>query len=201
MYSSVFKPFFDRFTALFLLLTLLPLLFITALLVRIHLGAPILFKQTRPGLDAKPFTIYKFRTMANTTNNRGELLSDEKRLHGLGKTIRSLSLDELPQLINVLKGEMSFIGPRPLLTEYLSLYSSVQAKRHEVKPGITGWAQVNGRNAISWKKKLAFDVYYVEHISFMFDLKIVLLTLKKILLRSDIAQDGHVTVEKFNGQN
>ena len=201
MYTRLFKPLLDRFAALFLILFLSPLYLLLALLIRWKLGSPIIFKQSRPGLHTKTFDIYKFRTMNNTKNAQGELLSDEARLQGLGKSIRALSLDELPQLFNILRGEMSFIGPRPLLSEYLPLYSEQEKKRHSIKPGITGWAQVNGRNTISWKEKFAYDVYYVEHISFLLDIKIFFLTLKKIIKRSDITQKGHVTVEKFNGNN
>ncbi len=201
MYRSLFKPLFDRLGALLLLTLLSPLLLVLILLIRIKLGSPILFKQERPGKDEKPFTIYKFRTMNDQKDSKGELLPDEERLTPLGKFIRSLSLDELPQLLNVLKGEMSFIGPRPLLTEYLPLYNETQKKRHKVTPGITGWAQVNGRNAITWEKKFELDVYYVEHISWKLDLKIIMMTLQKIIRRSDISQEGHATVEKFNANN
>ncbi len=201
MYRSLFKPLLDRLGALLLLTLLSPLLLVLILLIRIKLGTPILFKQERPGKDEKPFTIYKFRTMNDQKDSKGELLPDEERLTPLGKFIRSLSLDELPQLLNVLKGEMSFIGPRPLLTEYLPLYNETQKKRHKVTPGITGWAQVNGRNAITWEKKFELDVYYVEHISWKLDLKIIMMTLQKIIRRSDISQEGHATVEKFNANN
>ena len=201
MYRSLFKPLFDRLGALLLLTLLSPLLLVLMLLIRLKLGSPILFKQERPGKDEKPFTIYKFRTMNDRKDTKGELLPDEERLTPLGKFIRSLSLDELPQLLNVLKGEMSFIGPRPLLTEYLPLYNKTQKKRHKVTPGITGWAQVNGRNAITWEKKFELDVYYVEHISWKLDLKIIIMTLQKIIRRSDISQEGHATVEKFNANN
>ncbi len=201
MYRSLFKPLFDRLGALLLLTLLSPLLLVLILLIRIKLGSPILFKQERPGKDEKSFTIYKFHTMNDQKDSKGELLPDEERLTPLGKFIRSLSLDELPQLLNVLKGEMSFIGPRPLLTEYLPLYNETQKKRHKVTPGITGWAQVNGRNAITWEKKFELDVYYVEHISWKLDLKIIMMTLQKIIRRSDISQEGHATVEKFNANN
>ncbi len=201
MYRSLFKPLLDRLGALLLLTLLSPLLLVLILLIRTKLGTPILFKQERPGKDEKPFTIYKFRTMNDQKDSKGELLPDEERLTPLGKLIRSLSLDELPQLLNVLKGEMSFIGPRPLLTEYLPLYNETQKKRHKVTPGITGWAQVNGRNAITWEKKFELDVYYVEHISWKLDLKIIMMTLQKIIRRSDISQEGHATVEKFNANN
>jgi len=201
MYRSLFKPLFDRLGALLLLTLLSPLLLILMLLIRLKLGSPVLFRQERPGKDEIPFTIYKFRTMNDKRDSQGVLLADEERLTPLGKLIRSLSLDELPQLFNVLKGEMSFIGPRPLLKEYLPLYNERQKKRHEVTPGITGWAQVNGRNAITWEKKFELDVYYVEHISWRLDLKIIIMTLQKIIRRSDISQEGHATVEKFNADN
>lgn len=163
------------------------------------MGLPVYFTQHRPGLHGKIFTIYKFRTMTNERDDKGDLLPDSERLHGIGKIIRSLSLDELPQLLNVLKGEMSFIGPRPLLSEYLPLYSPQQSRRHDVKPGITGWAQINGRNAISWEEKFRYDVEYVENISFVFDLKIFFLTLKKVFIREGISQEGEATMEKFTG--
>jgi len=165
------------------------------------MGCPVLFKQERPGKDEKIFTIYKFRTMNNNVNTQGELLEDEMRLSSVGKIIRSLSLDELPQLFNILKGEMSFIGPRPLLIEYLSLYSNEQKYRHSVKPGISGWAQVNGRNTISWKEKLAYDIWYTKNISFLLDVKILVKTIQKVLMRQDISAQEHVTSEKFNGHN
>jgi lipopolysaccharide/colanic/teichoic acid biosynthesis glycosyltransferase len=158
-----------------------------------------LFAQKRPGLHGKIFTIYKFRTMSDERDEKGELMSDEVRLGKIGKIMRSLSLDELPQLWNVLRGEMSFIGPRPLLPEYLPLYSPKQARRHAVKPGITGWAQVNGRNSISWEEKFVYDGEYVDKISFGMDMKIVLLTIKKILLKEGITQEGEVSMEKFRG--
>lgn len=201
MYARLFKPLFDRFAALLLLILLSPVLLLVALLIRRDLGAPVFFRQERPGLNGRLFKIYKFRTMSDKRDADGALLPDAERLQGVGKLVRSLSLDELPQLFNILKGEMSFIGPRPLLPEYLPLYTKEQQKRHLIRPGITGWAQVNGRNSISWKKKFAYDVYYVEHLSLALDLKIVLMTLQKIVKRSDITQDGHATVEKFNGTN
>ena len=201
MYQKLFKPLLDFLGALTLLALLSPLLLITALLIRIKLGSPILFTQPRPGKNEKIFHIYKFRSMSDERNENGELLSDELRLKGLGKTIRSRSLDELPQLFNVLKGEMSFIGPRPLLIEYLPLYNSEQKIRHDVKPGISGWAQVNGRNAITWKKKFKLDSFYVKNQSFLLDMKIIILTIKKVLIRSDVNASNHVTMEKFNGTN
>lgn len=200
-YCRYIKPLIDRFGSLILLLLLLPLIAATATLIRLSLGTPILFKQIRPGKDETLFTIYKFRTMSNKTDAKGHLKPDEERLGATGQIIRSLSLDELPQLLNILKGEMSFIGPRPLLVEYLTLYNEEQKKRHLVKPGITGWAQVNGRNAISWKEKFIYDTYYVEHCSFLLDCKIVFKTLKNLILREGITAEGMATTEKFNGSN
>lgn len=182
-----------------MLIVLSPVMLIVAGLVYINMQMPILFRQERPGKDKKLFTIYKFRTMKNASDRQAD--NDEQRLTRLGKTLRSMSLDELPQLINVLKGDMSFIGPRPLLVEYLELYNDEQAKRHEVRPGISGWAQVNGRNNISWEQKFKYDVWYTENISFILDLKIILLTIRKILSRKDISAPEHATSEKFNGHN
>ncbi|MDO9206926.1 MAG: sugar transferase [Sulfuricurvum sp.] len=201
MYVKGFKPLLDRIGALLLLILFAPLIFLTALIVAIKLGRPVFFTQQRPGLHGEIFTIYKFRTMTHEKDPNGNFLPDAKRLHGAGKAIRSLSLDELPQLWNVLKGEMSFIGPRPLLIEYLSLYSPEQLERHNVKPGISGWAQINGRNAISWEEKFRYDVEYVRNVSFLFDLKILFLTLLKVIKKEGIAQEGNVTMEKFNGTN
>jgi len=176
-----------------------PIFLITAILLYFTIGTPIFFAQKRPGKDERIFTIYKFRTMSNEKDENGELLPDEKRLKGFGKIVRSLSLDELPQLLNVLKGEMSFVGPRPLLIEYLPLYNEKQKKRHSVLPGITGWAQVNGRNAISWQQKFEYDVEYVENLDFWFDVKILFLTFKKVLVRDGISSSSSVTMEKFRG--
>jgi undecaprenyl phosphate N,N'-diacetylbacillosamine 1-phosphate transferase len=168
-------------------------------LILIKIGRPILFKQQRPGYKEKIFTLYKFRTMSNNIDKHGSLLSDSKRLSKFGKIIRSTSLDELPQLFNVLKGDMSFVGPRPLLVEYLPLYSSKQKTRHNVKPGITGWAQVNGRNAISWQEKFELDCWYVENKSFILDIKILLLTFLRIFKRVGINSKTSATMEKFKG--
>jgi lipopolysaccharide/colanic/teichoic acid biosynthesis glycosyltransferase len=201
MYSYFFKPLIDRLGALLLIILFFPLILITAILVALKIGRPIFFTQKRPGLHGKIFTIYKFRTMTDEKDREGNLLPDGQRLHKIGKRIRSLSLDELPQLLNVLKGEMSFIGPRPLLPEYLPLYAPKQARRHEVKPGITGWAQVNGRNAIGWEEKFRYDVEYVNKISFLLDLKILFLTVLKVFKKEGIAQEGSVSMEKFNGSN
>lgn len=201
VYSKAIKPAIDKIGALLLLIILLPLMLLTGLVIALMIGKPILFRQPRPGLHGKIFTICKFRTMSAEKDNMDNLLPDQMRLKGIGKVIRSLSLDELPQLWNVLKGDMSFIGPRPLLVEYLPLYDKTQIRRHEVRPGITGWAQVNGRNAISWKEKFRYDVEYIGKQSFWLDLKILWMTAKKALRQDGITQNGHVTMEKFNGNN
>ncbi|ECP8703145.1 undecaprenyl phosphate N,N'-diacetylbacillosamine 1-phosphate transferase [Campylobacter coli] len=200
MYEKWIKRIFDFVLALFLLVLFSPLILITALLLKITQGS-VIFTQNRPGLNEKIFKIYKFKTMSDERDEKGELLSDELRLKAFGKIVRSLSLDELLQLFNVLKGDMSFVGPRPLLVDYLPLYNEEQKLRHKVRPGITGWAQVNGRNAISWQKKFELDVYYVKNISFLLDLKIMFLTALKVLKRSGVSKEGHVTTEKFNGKN
>jgi len=193
------KRVFDFVLALFLIVLFLPFYIVVSVLILIKMGRPVLFRQPRPGLDEKIFNIYKFRTMNDKRDKNGELLPDEERLVGIGKFIRSTSLDELPQLFNVLKGEMSFVGPRPLLVEYLPLYSEKQKKRHTVKPGITGWAQVNGRNAISWQEKFDYDIWYVKHQSFWLDMKILWLTFLKVIKRSDINTEQNTTMEKFKG--
>jgi undecaprenyl phosphate N,N'-diacetylbacillosamine 1-phosphate transferase len=195
------KSFGDKVLALFLIIIFFPFLIVTALLVYLKIGRPILFTQVRPGLNEKLFTIYKFRTMSNERDKNGELLPDEQRLKSVGKVIRKTSLDELPQLFNVLKGEMSFIGPRPLLEEYLELYNETQKHRHDVVPGISGWAQVNGRNAISWEDKFKYDVWYVENQSFLLDMKILWMTFFKVINRSDVSSSSSVTMEKFQGTN
>ena len=201
MYIKVFKPLLDSVFALILLLLFAPLMAIVALLIYLKMGKPVLFTQRRPGYKERIFHIYKFRTMSDERDEKGELLPDAQRLGGIGKLIRSLSLDELPQLFNVLKGEMSFIGPRPLLVEYLPLYNARQRRRHDVKPGITGWAQVNGRNAQSWEERFDYDLFYVENVSFLLDMKILLLTILKVLRRSGISAQGSATMEKFQGDN
>ena len=178
---------------------LLPILFIVILLVRLKLGSPVFFRQVRPGRDGKPFEMIKVRTMLDAKDSQGNLLPDSERLTNFGSFLRSTSLDELPGLWNVLKGDMSLVGPRPLLVEYLKLYSPEQARRHEVRPGITGWAQVNGRNAIRWEDKFKLDVWYVDNRSFWLDVKILLLTIKKVFVRDGISADGHVTIEPFRG--
>lgn len=199
MYQEYIKPFGDRFFALLLLLISSPVLIIVSVLIYFKLGQPIFFRQKRPGLNGEIFKIIKFRTMTDAYDNEGNLLSDKDRLHDFGEKIRALSLDELPQLFNVLKGDMSFIGPRPLLVEYLPLYNNEQKKRHNVKPGITGWAQVNGRNAISWEEKFDYDVWYVNHQCFMLDMKILLKTFFNVIKRNDISSKTSVTMEKFQG--
>jgi lipopolysaccharide/colanic/teichoic acid biosynthesis glycosyltransferase len=195
----MFKLLFDKILALFLIIIFSPVYIVVSLLIFWKMGSPILFRQKRPGKDEKIFGIYKFRTMTNEKDVNGNLLPDEQRLVGIGKFIRSTSLDELPQLFNVLKGEMSFVGPRPLLIEYLDLYNAEQKRRHDVKPGITGWAQVNGRNAISWEQKFDYDVWYVENQSFWLDMKILWMTFLKVVKRSDISSNTSVTMEKFTG--
>jgi lipopolysaccharide/colanic/teichoic acid biosynthesis glycosyltransferase len=172
---------------------------ILALLIAIKLGRPVMFQQTRPGVGGKPFALKKFRSMTNERNAAGELLPDEQRLSRFGKALRSSSLDELPSLFNVLKGDMSLVGPRPLLMDYLTLYSKEQMRRHEVRPGITGWAQVNGRNALSWEEKFELDVWYVDNRSFWLDIKIIWMTLGKVLKRDGISHAGEVTMTRFKG--
>ncbi|MFZ2950307.1 MAG: sugar transferase [Desulfuromonadaceae bacterium] len=193
------KRLFDMFSAMLGLVILSPVLVVTAILVRIKLGSPVLFKQQRPGLRARPFYVYKFRTMTDQCDANGYLLPDEVRLTPFGKLLRRLSLDELPQLLNVVKGDLSLVGPRPLLMQYLPLYSPEQARRHEVRPGITGWAQVNGRNAISWEEKFKLDVWYVDHQSFLLDLKILWMTFNRVSKREGISQEGQATMEAFRG--
>ena len=198
MYPSA-KRLFDLASSLFLVILLLPLLVVLAVLAYIGLGSPVLFRQQRPGLQGRPFTFYKFRTMNNRMDENGQLLPDDARLTGLGGFLRRTSLDELPQLFNVIKGDMSLIGPRPLLMEYLELYTDEQMRRHEVRPGITGWAQVNGRNAITWEEKFRLDLWYVDHHSFLLDFRIILMTIIKIIMRDGINQEGMATAEKFKG--
>ncbi|AJD02305.1 MULTISPECIES: undecaprenyl phosphate N,N'-diacetylbacillosamine 1-phosphate transferase [Campylobacter] len=200
MYKNGLKRVFDFFLALILLIIFLPFIVLIGIVLKIVQGS-VLFKQARPGLNEKIFYIYKFKTMSDETDENGELLPDELRLKPFGKLVRSLSLDELPQLFNVLKGDMSFIGPRPLLVEYLPLYNQEQKKRHDVRPGITGWAQINGRNAISWEQKFKYDVEYVQNCSFLFDLKIFFMTIIKVLKRSGVNKEGVATTDKFNGHN
>lgn len=200
-WSEKMKRLFDFIVALCALLTLLPVIIVVAVLIRFKLGSPILFTQDRPGLNGKIFKMMKFRTMLDGKDKYGNLLPDNERMTKFGAFLRSTSLDELPGLFNVLKGDMSLVGPRPLLVQYLPLYSAEQARRHNVRPGITGWAQVNGRNAISWEQKFKLDVWYVDNQSFLLDLKILLLTVKKVFVREGISADGHVTIEPFKGSN
>ncbi len=193
------KRVFDVCVATLGLVLLSPFLAILALLVWVFQGRPILFRQQRPGYKGHPFTIYKFRTMNDRRDANGNLLPDAERLTPFGRFLRSTSLDDLPQLINVLRGEMSLVGPRPLLMQYLERYSPEQMRRHDVLPGITGWAQVNGRNALSWEEKFRLDVWYVDHWSFWLDMRILFMTLWKVLKREGISQPGHVTMEEFKG--
>jgi len=193
------KRMIDLTISLMILIVFSPILLIVGVMVRFKMGSPILFKQARPGLYGKPFNLYKFRTMVDLKDSNGELLSDELRLTNFGKLLRKFSLDEFPQLINVIKGEMSLVGPRPLLMEYLSLYTKEQMLRHDVKPGITGWAQVNGRNAITWEEKFKLDNWYVKNHNFIVDLKILFSTFIKVIKKEGISQQGQVTMEKFKG--
>jgi lipopolysaccharide/colanic/teichoic acid biosynthesis glycosyltransferase len=195
------KRLFDILISVLALLLFSPLLGLLALLVRFKLGTPILFRQQRPGLHGQPFTLIKFRTMTDQRDSDGNLLPDAERLTQFGKFLRASSLDELPELWNVLKGEMSLVGPRPLLMQYLPLYTPEQARRHEVRPGITGWAQVNGRNALTWEEKFALDVWYVDNHTFWLDLKIIFLTLWKIIGREAINQPGQATMKPFEGSS
>jgi lipopolysaccharide/colanic/teichoic acid biosynthesis glycosyltransferase len=195
------KRLFDIFISVFIFIALLPVILVVAILVLVNMGWPIVFSQLRPGKDGNPFKIYKFRSMINHKDKSGKQISDAQRLTNFGRILRSTSLDELPALWNVIKGEMSLVGPRPLLMEYLPLYNEKQSRRHDVKPGITGWAQVNGRNAISWQEKFDLDVWYVEHQSFWLDLKILLMTVKKVITRDGVSGGGEVTMSKFTGNN
>ncbi len=191
------KRFLDLILTIPAFVLLSPVLIVTALLVRCKLGKPVLFTQQRPGLGGRPFKIFKFRTMTDEGDANGQLLSDKQRLTRFGAFLRKTSMDELPELINVLKGDMSLVGPRPLLMQYLERYTLEQARRHDVKPGITGWAQVNGRNAISWEEKFKLDVWYVAHWSLWLDIKIIILTIWKIIKREGISQPGQATMEEF----
>lgn len=195
------KRLFDIILSLLGLLVLSPLMVILAFLVRVKLGSPSLFRQMRPGKSGKLFELLKFRTMTNLKDENGELLPDRIRLTQFGRFLRSTSLDELPTLWNVLKGEMSLVGPRPLLPEYLPLYNQQQAHRHDVRPGITGWAQINGRNAITWEEKFELDVWYVNNQSIWLDIKIILITLRNVIRKKDISADSHVTMPKFTGSH
>ena len=202
MYQSFFKRLIDFLIVFGVLLVIWPILLLVMIWLHFaNKGAGAFFTQNRPGKDGRIFEVIKFKTMTDERDAEGNLLPDADRLTKVGRFVRSTSIDELPQLINVLKGDMALIGPRPLLPQYLSLYSKEQARRHEVRPGITGWAQVNGRNAISWTKKFELDVWYVDHCSFLLDLKIFFLTIKKVFIREGISQEGQATMEFFNGHN
>ncbi|WP_445577640.1 Colanic biosynthesis UDP-glucose lipid carrier transferase [Pseudomonas sp. E141] len=194
------KRIFDVFFSMFGLLGLLPIILVCAILIRFKLGGPVFFHQLRPGLNGKPFKMIKFRTMRELNDASGQPLPDALRLTSFGSFLRSTSLDELPELWNVLLGDMSLVGPRPLLLEYLPLYSPEQLRRHEVRPGITGWAQINGRNSLSWEDKFALDIWYVDNHTIWLDAKIIVLTLRKVLLREGIAAEGEVTMSKFKGE-
>ncbi|MBK9604571.1 MAG: sugar transferase [Anaerolineales bacterium] len=194
------KRIFDLTFALIALIILSPVLILTAIFVRIFIGSPILFTQQRPGYKGRPFHIYKFRSMTNRFARDGSLLPDAERLTRFGRILRSLSLDELPELFNILRGEMSFVGPRPLLMDYLPLYSPEQMRRHDVMPGLTGWAQVNGRNAIDWPSRFRMDVWYVDNWSFWLDIRIIFMTVSKVVLREGVNQAGQSTVEYFKGE-
>ena len=195
------KRLLDIFISLSALILLAPLYAAISYKVKKNLGSPIFFKQIRPGLHTQPFEMVKFRTMKDATDSSGNLLPDSMRMTAFGKMLRSSSLDELPELWNVLKGDMSLVGPRPLLMEYVPLYNKEQTRRHEMRPGITGWAQINGRNAISWEEKFQLDVWYVDHQSLKLDLKILLLTIKKVFIKEGISSSGEVTTSKFTGSN
>ena len=194
------KRFFDFFTSFIAVFLLLPVMALVAWQIRSKLGSPVLFRQERPGLNGEPFEMFKFRTMLDAVDAAGNPLPDSERMTPFGSFLRSSSLDELPELWNVLKGDMSLVGPRPLLMEYLPLYSPEQYRRHEVRPGVTGWAQINGRNALSWDEKFKMDVWYVDNRSFWLDLKIIFLTIKKVLVRDGISADGEATMAKFTGR-
>jgi len=199
IYRRYLKRPMDLILALIAIIVLSPVFLVVAVLVRIKLGSPVIFKQKRPGLNEKIFTMYKFRTMTDERDENGNLLPDGQRLTPFGRFLRSTSLDELPELFNIIKGDMSIVGPRPLLVQYLPLYNDHQRRRHEVRPGLSGWAQVNGRNAISWEDKFDLDVEYIDHISFIGDLKIILLTIKKALVREGINSETAATMEYFEG--
>jgi undecaprenyl phosphate N,N'-diacetylbacillosamine 1-phosphate transferase len=201
LYTRFLKPFFDKLSALLVLVLVSPILFIVLVILAISNKGHIWFIQTRPGKNGKLFDVIKFKTMTDEQDSNGVLLSDEKRLTGIGKFIRRTSLDELPQLVNVIIGNMSIVGPRPLLVEYLALYNAQQQRRHEVKPGITGWAQVNGRNTVAWKERFELDVWYVEHISFWVDVKILLQTVNKVFRAEGINSANAATMERFRGND
>ena len=200
-YYPVSKRLFDLSLTLIGLIVALPLMLVIALLVRIKIGSPVLFRQQRPGLGGKIFTLYKFRSMSDLCDREGNLQPDHQRLTAFGRWLRASSLDELPELFNILRGEMSLVGPRPLLTQYLTRYTAEQNRRHLLPPGITGWAQINGRNAINWEEKFALDVWYVDHWSFWLDIRILFLTVKKVLKREGISGENQATAEEFMGSD
>lgn len=199
MYEKYFKRLFDFCVSLIALILLFPLLLFIVVLIRLKLGSPIVFKQKRPGLNEKIFTLYKFRTMTEKKDDQGVLLPDSERLTKFGKFLRSTSIDELPGLINIIKGDMSIVGPRPLLVDYLELYNSEQRKRHEVRPGLSGYAQINGRNALSWEDKFKLDVVYVNNVTFKHDIGIISKTILKVIKREGVSSSSSVTMEKFKG--
>lgn len=201
MYRNIIKPFFDLLIALIVLILISPVLLVVIILLAIANDGKPFFFQKRPGKSGKIFSIVKFKTMTDATDGDGNLLPDADRLTRVGSFVRKTSIDEIPQLFNVLKGDMSIIGPRPLLPQYLTIYNAFQRRRHEVRPGITGWAQVNGRNAISWTKKFEYDVWYVENISFLLDLRIIFMTIKKVIISEGINTENMATTEPFNGSN
>lgn len=201
MYAKYVKRILDFTLSLIIFILLMPLMIVIYILVRIKLGKPAIFKQERPGKNEKIFTLYKFRTMTNQKDKNGKLLPDEQRLTKFGKLLRTTSLDELPELLNIIKGDMAIVGPRPLLVEYLPLYNEEQKHRHDVRPGLTGLAQVNGRNSISWENKFKLDIKYIEHITFFNDVKIILKTIKEVFIRDGITQEGKATMDYFTGNN
>ena len=201
IYRKYIKRFLDFILALVAIVVLSPILIIVGILIKIKLGSPVIFKQERPGLNEKIFTIYKFRTMTNEKDENGKLLPNHMRMTRFGKMLRKTSLDELPELVNILRGEMSFIGPRPLLVEYLLLYNERQKQRHSVRPGLSGLAQINGRNAITWEEKFDYDIEYVENLSFLLDVKIFIQTIIKVIKKEDVNQNQKVTMEKFKGSD
>ena len=199
IHKSYIKRIFDFMSAFLGILIFLPIFFVVSVLIFFNLGRPIFFKQPRAGIHGKVFNVYKFRTMTNECDETGSLLPDKDRLKSFGKFLRSTSIDELPSLLNVLNGTMSIVGPRPFMAEYLPLYSNKQARRHDVRPGITGWAQVNGRNSITWNEKFEMDLWYLDNQSFLLDLKIIWLTIKKVVMRDGISNSDNITMDKFKG--
>lgn len=198
-YEKYIKRLLDIVLSILALVVLSPVLLVLAILVRIKLGSPVIFRQPRPGKNGKIFNLYKFRTMTDARDENGELLPDETRLTLFGKWLRSTSLDELPELLCILKGDMSFVGPRPLLVKYLPLYNEEQSRRHDVRPGLTGWAQVNGRNTLTWEEKFRHDIWYVENISFLVDIRIIFMTVRKVFRREGISSETATTMEEFTG--